>query len=126
MKKHFDNKQQMREDLERRTDPESPLPDQLDGIMSSAMAGGLIGLRNSLSLLRRYTTDNHDFPCEEHQEFTHRIMSGMKERMTAFELEVINVLVDLAWEVHECDCDHCKQLESEIDAADKVRKAPYN
>lgn len=126
MKKMFNSKQELREDLERRTDPESPIPDQLEGIMASAMAGGLIGLRNSLSLLKRYTTDNHDFPCEEHKEFTHRIMSGMKERMVAFELEMINVLVDLAWEVHECDCEHCKLTEAELDSADKVRKAKYN
>lgn len=126
MKKHFDSKQQMREDFERRTDPNGPLDDQLDGILSSAMAAGLIGVRNGLSLLKRYTGDEHDFPCEEHKEFTRKVMDGMKERMIAFELELINVLVDLAWEVHECECDHCRQMDSELDAVDKARKAPFN
>jgi len=123
--KMYDSKQELRKDLEHRTNPDNPLREQVDYIMSSAMAGGLIGVRNALSLLKTFT-DEHDYPCEEHQEIARRTLAGMTERMTAFEMELLGVFTDLAWEVNNCDCDHCVKVAAEMEVEDKERKAKFN
>jgi hypothetical protein len=126
MHKVFNSKQELREEFERVTDPERPLPEQFGTIMSSAFIGGLLGVRNSLSLLKSYTTDNDDFPSEQHKLITHRAMSGMSERMTAFELELLNAMVDVAWEINNCECKHCIKTAAEADVNDQASKAKYN
>lgn len=126
MRKVFNSKQELREEFERVTDPERPMPEQFGTIMSSAFIGGLLGVRSSLSILKSYTTANDEFPSEVHKEITHRVMSGMGERMTAFELELMNVMVDLAWEINNCECDHCVKTAAEAEVNDKAAKAKYN
>lgn len=125
--KPYTTKQQLREDLERRTDPERSLPEQAETILMSVMLGGCIGVRNGLKILREsYTQEADDFPCEEHKELTHRVSAGMRERMIAFEAELMNMLVELAWEVHECECDFCKETDAQMDHVSKRANAKYN
>lgn len=122
----YESKQEVREAIELRTDPETPLLEQADTIMSSALLGGLLGVRNGLKILKHYTTDNDEFPTEEHKLKTQRVMSGMGERMTAFELELMNVLVDLIWEINNCECDWCIQKAAEREIDEMRRNASNN
>lgn len=122
----YESKQEVREAIERRTDPDRPLLEQTDTIMSSALLGGMLGVRNGLKVLKHYTTDNDEFPSEEHKLKIQRVMSGMGERMTAFELELLNVLVDLVWEINNCECDWCIQRAAEQEVEAMRRNASNN
>lgn len=126
MSKAYQTKQECREDLERVTNPDQPLLEQAALMTMAPLWGALLAMRNALRVLKGYTGDDHDFPCEEHRAIALSLLDGMPERMTAFELEVMNVLTDLAWEVNECECDHCMKVQAEADVEDKASKAKYN
>ena len=120
----YRDKQQLREDYESATNPKDPA---MAAALTSPLMAALVAVRSGINLMRHYTdTEGHNFPSEEHREITKRIMAGMGERMTAFELELLNAAIDLAWEINECTCDHCKQVDLEIEAEDRARKAKYN
>lgn len=124
MERAYKSKQELREDLESRTSPDGTLED-VTPLMHSPFLAGLLGVRSGISLLQGYMVGKQDFPNERHREITDRILAGMSERMTAFELELLNAIVELSWEVNICECDHCKRLEAE-QAAQALRDNAKN
>jgi hypothetical protein len=122
----YNSKQQIRKELERRTDPDSPQMEQIILAMASELIAGHISIRNGIRGILSMTADNEDFPSQLHKDIVDRITSGMKERMVAFELELLGVIVDIIWEIDNCQCDWCAAREAEIKAADRASKAKYN
>jgi hypothetical protein len=116
MARVFDSKQELREDLEKRTDPEGAPEDIVPTLMHSPFFAGLLSVRSGISILKDYVDSDREFPSERHKEITQRVMSGMGERMTAFEIELTNAIVELSWEVNNCECDHCKKMAAEAKA----------
>lgn len=120
----YKDKQKLREDYEKATDPKDPV---LAASLASPLMASLMAVRSGINLMRHYTdADGHDFPNEEHREITRRMMAGVGERMTAFELELLKAIVDLVWEINECNCEHCLQVDAEMEAEERARKAKYN
>lgn len=126
MARMYETKQELREDFEKRTDPQGAPEDIAALLMHSPFLSGLLGVKSGISILRDYTSGDKEFPSKVHEEVTDRIMGGMDERMTAFELELFNMIVDLSWEVNICECDHCKKMEAEANAADAMRQNASN
>lgn len=122
--KFFDSKNDMRAEFESKTDPERPIMEQAESISSSTLLASTIGVRNGLKMLKDYLA--LDTASEKHDEIRRRTVGHLSERMTAFELELINAIVDLSWELHECGCDKCVQIEAAMDIDAQMRNARFN
>jgi hypothetical protein len=118
----YEKKQEIRDVYEEVTDPDNPQP--LVAIASPILTS-LLAIRSGVNLLRTLI-DDREPPSPEHAIIHDSMMQGVKERLTAFELEILNVFIDEAWAINQCNCAHCQKVAQEAEIKDKARKAKFN